>query len=151
MDVQLQNNPLWLVWLLSSHLKSHLNDFAEQHSLTLSQLNALLSLEPGLPVPMNHLSCLVGCDPSYITGVVDKLVDAELLMRQESNTDRRIKSLMLTSRGVRLRQDLMDGLLQHYRTLDIADHVSPAFLQDLAAFTHVVMESSRKKSQLPSG
>lgn len=146
MDTQLRDNPLWLIWLLSSHLKPYAADFAERHDLTPSQLNALLSLDPHTAVPMSRLSCLVGCDPSYTTGVVDKLVSADLLVRQESTEDRRVKSLALTPRGVKLRKELMAGFLKEYESLDIAEYVSPAFLQKLTAFTSVVLESSRKRT-----
>ena len=106
----LDNNIHWQAMTLFTHLKHDLVKFAEQHNLNLSQLQALLSLEPNHPIPMNRLSCMVGCDASYITGVVDKLLALQLITRQESEHDRRIKTIELTEAGVQFREHLIRAL-----------------------------------------
>ena len=141
----LDENPLWLIWFLSSHLKHHIADFAEQHSLSPSQLHALLLLQPETPVPMNQLSCLVGCDPSYVTGLVDKLVALDLVTRQESTQDRRIKTLTLNAQGVALRADLIQQFGAFYKKLEISEHIPDTLTSELKALSEITLEISRAK------
>ena len=141
----LDENPLWLVWLLSSHFKRYISDFAEQHDLSPSQLHALLLLKPETPVPMNQLSCLVGCDPSYVTGLVDKLVTLDLVTRQESTQDRRIKTLTLNTRGVALRADLVQQFGAFYERLEISGHIPATLTKELQLLSEITLEISRSK------
>ncbi|MBH1980349.1 winged helix-turn-helix transcriptional regulator [Candidatus Saccharibacteria bacterium] len=141
----LDENPLWLIWSLSSHLKHHIADFSEQHNLSPSQLHALLLLQPDTPVPMNQLSCLVGCDPSYTTGLVDKLVALDLVTRQESTQDRRIKTLTLNTQGVVLRADLIQQFGSFYKDLAISKHIPNTLTSELKTLSKITLEISRTK------
>lgn len=120
----LRNNPYWLITLLASHLKHGVAHVAEAHDLTPSQMQALLLLEPGVQIPMNQLSCMISCDASYITGIVDKLSSLQYIRRQESALDRRIKTIELTKSGVMFRTKLIEDF-SHY-----ASQESP--LQDIS-------------------
>lgn len=141
----LDENPLWLVWLLSSHFKRYISDFAEQHDLSPSQLHALLLLKPDTPVPMNQLSCLVGCDPSYVTGLVDKLVALELVTRQESTQDRRIKTLSLNEQGKALRNSLIQKFGDFYSQLEVSQHIPDALTKDLKVLSEITLKISSTK------
>ena len=44
-----------------------------QLDLSPPQAQALKSLEPGRPMPMHELADHLRCDPSYVTGLVDRL------------------------------------------------------------------------------
>ena len=81
---------------------------AESFGLRPSDLKALLSLEQ--PRPMRDLAETMACDPSTITGVVDRLEEERLVERQVSVDDRRIKLLALTSAGVAVRDKVMSTL-----------------------------------------
>jgi DNA-binding MarR family transcriptional regulator len=80
---------------------------AESHGITLMQAFALCLLEPYQPVPMNSLSTYLSCEPSNITGVVDRLVEGSFIERKESDTDRRVKTITLTKEGLALRETLL--------------------------------------------
>ena len=50
------------------------------------------------------------CDASNVTGVIDRLVMHQLVVRAESESDRRTKTLALTDKGRELIQKIIDAL-----------------------------------------
>ena len=51
---------------------------------------------------------MLACDNSNVTGLVDRLEARGLVARQASPEDRRIKRIVLTVAGVRVRDQLLD-------------------------------------------
>ena len=78
--------------------------------LSFPQAHALKVLRPGHPIPMRELAGELHCDPSNITGIVDRLGDRGLVERGAAPGDRRVKTLMLTEEGAALRMRLLDQL-----------------------------------------
>ena len=78
--------------------------------LSFPQGHALKVLRPGHPIPMRELADGLHCDPSNITGIVDRLGDRGLVERGSAPGDRRVKTLMLTEEGTALRMRLLDRL-----------------------------------------
>ncbi|HET7519264.1 MAG TPA: MarR family winged helix-turn-helix transcriptional regulator [Actinomycetes bacterium] len=78
--------------------------------LSFPQAHALKVLRPGNPIPMRELADGLHCDPSNITGIVDRLGDRGLVERGSAPGDWRIKTLMLTEEGTALRMRLLDQL-----------------------------------------
>jgi DNA-binding MarR family transcriptional regulator len=79
--------------------------------LTPAQGHALRSLDPESPVPMSALADLLFCDASNITGIVDKLEARGLIARQSADHDRRVKQLVVTDAGKKVRNKLSDRVL----------------------------------------
>ncbi|PSM41143.1 MarR family transcriptional regulator [Streptomyces dioscori] len=71
---------------------------AAEHSLTGAQarLLSLLSLEP---LPMRRLAQKLKCEPSNVTGIVDRLEARGLAERRPDPTDRRVKLAAVTEEG----------------------------------------------------
>jgi DNA-binding MarR family transcriptional regulator len=70
------------------------------------QALALRLLEPGEPRPMSTLAGMLHCDASNVTNIADRLEAAGLVVRQPSEQDRRVKTLLLTPKGVDMRDRL---------------------------------------------
>lgn len=75
--------------------------------LTPVQGHALRSLDPAQPVAMSSLADALFCDASNVTGIVDKLESRGLIARQGADHDRRIKQLVVTEKGRKLRDKLI--------------------------------------------
>src|SRR5256712_10789964 len=71
------------------------------------QCHVLHLIEPGRPLPMNRLADTLSCDASNVTRLVDRLESRDLVRRQPSPQDRRVKVLQLTPTGARLRAQLL--------------------------------------------
>src|SRR6476659_2387976 len=59
------------------------------------------------PLPMGRLACALGCDASNVTGIVDRLEKRGLIERRASERDRRVKVLVVTAEGARVRRRLL--------------------------------------------
>jgi len=57
----------------------------------------------GEPKPMGALAKVLACDSSNVTWITDRLEERGLLVRQAAEHDRRVKLLVLTPEGRRLR------------------------------------------------
>jgi len=81
-----------------------------EFELSPPQALALRHLEPGSPLPMSALAELLHCDNSNITGIVDRLEDRGLVERRPAAHDRRVKHLLVTDRGVEVRERLAERM-----------------------------------------
>src|SRR5436305_6026377 len=68
-----------------------------------AQAGALLQMEPDTPRPMHELAALLACDNSNVTGLIDRLEARGLVARRPYEHDRRVKHVVLTPLGARLR------------------------------------------------
>ena len=81
---------------------------AEANHITMMQALTLCLLEPNQSVPMKSLSTFMSCDPSKITGIVEQLVNEQLVDRREALHDRRVKTITLTEKGLHLRDKFLE-------------------------------------------
>ncbi|MET8824884.1 MarR family transcriptional regulator [Streptomyces sp. NPDC004610] len=82
---------------------------AAEHALTGAQakLLSLLSLEP---LPMRRIAHRLKCEPSNVTGIVDRLESRGLAERRADPGDRRVKLAAATDEGVRVARSLRESL-----------------------------------------
>jgi DNA-binding MarR family transcriptional regulator len=69
---------------------------------------ALQALEE--PMPMGELAKVLVCDSSNVTWITDRLEDRGLVERRAAPHDRRVKLLVLTPEGRRVRQEIQARL-----------------------------------------
>ncbi|CAM5391811.1 MarR family transcriptional regulator [Streptomyces xanthochromogenes] len=82
---------------------------AAEHSLTGAQARVLglLSLEP---MPMRRIAQKLKCEPSNVTGIVDRLEARGLVERRPDPADRRVKLAAPTPDGLSTATALRDSL-----------------------------------------
>lgn len=95
-----------LVRVSLDRVHRHLGAAAAEFELAPAQAMALGELEMDRPLPMRELAARLKCDPSNITGLVDRLEARGLVERQPHPADRRVKYLVLTHDGRSLRERL---------------------------------------------
>jgi DNA-binding MarR family transcriptional regulator len=93
-----------LLWRLMQANKPRFMALAQELGLAPMQLHALRLIEPGLEVPMSSLAGKLFCDASNVTGIVDRLEGRGLIERRPAEHDRRVKLLVLTAAGERVRR-----------------------------------------------
>jgi DNA-binding MarR family transcriptional regulator len=92
--------------------------------LTFSQAHALRLLDAGRPTPMSALAARLFCDASNVTGIADRLESRNLIERRAAEDDRRVKGLVLTTAGEKLRDqvyELMSEPPEPIAALSVAD------------------------------
>jgi DNA-binding MarR family transcriptional regulator len=78
--------------------------------LTPAESRGLSSLDPNGGRSMRSLADEWACDPSNATWLVDRLERQGLAKRVSRDGDRRVKAVVLTPKGRRLRGELIDSL-----------------------------------------
>jgi DNA-binding MarR family transcriptional regulator len=91
---------------------SERNQVLGKHDLTPNDSRALFALDAAEGRTMGSLAAEWACDASYATSVVDRLEGRGLATRRAQPGDRRVKLVVLTPRGVRLRQTLARAIYQ---------------------------------------
>lgn len=81
-----------------------------EHGLTPGHMKALLLLDPDEPKPMRAISDAMHSDASMATWLVDRLEERGLVERRGSAQDRRVKMVVLTEDGLRVRRGLQQAL-----------------------------------------
>jgi MarR family transcriptional regulator, organic hydroperoxide resistance regulator len=97
--------------LLMRHKVQFADEVAEL-GLSPIQARTLLCIDPGAPCTMTEVAQELGCGPSNITSLIDKLEARGLVERRVRANDRRIKAVAMTRKGVELRKRLTARLAQ---------------------------------------
>jgi DNA-binding MarR family transcriptional regulator len=87
-----------LFWSVSQAFYDEYDAAAERHDLTRMQAFVLANLLGG-PKPMRHLADALKCEPSNITGLVDRMETRGLVTREPDAEDRRVKNITATDLG----------------------------------------------------
>jgi DNA-binding MarR family transcriptional regulator len=97
------------MFALLKRVKAALLEVAEEYNLTISQVGALYAIKDG-ETTMGRVAGELHCDASNVTGIIDRLVSQRLVARQESERDRRAKTLQLTPEGQRVVDEIISKL-----------------------------------------
>ena len=97
------------VWNLISELmlvnKPKFMAVCREFELFPPQVMVLRALEE--PKPMREVAQFLACDNSNLTGIIDRLEERDLVKRTADDNDRRVKLLVLTEEGQRLRKEIV--------------------------------------------
>ena len=108
--------------------KQQVMEIAAAHELNPGAMNALLFLEPGQPCSMRTLAEAWKCDASNVTWLVDRLEERGLAERRAHPSDRRVRTVALTRKGVRIRAQIQGKLFEAPATFQ---QLTPAELLSL--------------------
>lgn len=75
-------------------------------------LKTLIHLSPGAAIPMREIAQHFGVDSSYVTTLVDDLEANGLAERRPHPTDRRVKTIVLTPKGIEARRRIEELMYQ---------------------------------------
>jgi DNA-binding MarR family transcriptional regulator len=91
-------------WMMVTN-KQRFFAMAQEFDLAPQQMIALRMLGAG-PRKMSELAQALFCDNSNVTGIVDRLEKRDLVRREAAEGDRRVKLLVLTKEGERMRVEI---------------------------------------------
>ncbi|HWE68398.1 MAG TPA: MarR family transcriptional regulator [Acidimicrobiales bacterium] len=125
-----------------AHLRSIA--FEGEHMERMAALGTRTRLSPGVikmlmrlstsdGASMGEMARAIGCDPSYITALVDDLADRGLAGREPSPLDRRIKLVVLTPAGRALAEEIHSILSVPPASFDALSRTELRQLRDLLA------------------
>jgi DNA-binding MarR family transcriptional regulator len=102
----------------------------QEQGLTPGHLKALGFLDDGEPRPMGAIAEGLAIDASQVTWLIDRLEERGFVERRTLVTDRRVKTVALTPKGVAFRRDLFERLYQPPPDLMALDAASLESLLD---------------------
>ena len=80
---------------------------ATSFGLSAFQAMTMIFMDPARPRPMSEVAATIGCGPSNLTGIIDKLEARGLVKRRPGRGDRRVKEVSLTRAGQAFRNRLL--------------------------------------------
>jgi DNA-binding MarR family transcriptional regulator len=118
-----------LMWTRQSRRFEMLRD----QGLTPGHLKALLAMDGDKPRSMGALAHALECDASMATWLVDRLEERGMVERRPHATDRRVKTIVLTDRGLAAREMFLERLYEPPEELLAADRPTLEALRDALA------------------
>jgi DNA-binding MarR family transcriptional regulator len=106
---------------------------AMQLGMAPKQLGLIWRLEPGATLSMREIGESLYCDASYVTDLVDRLEERELIERRPSPDDRRVTLIALTPEGVGVREQALELLFEPPAEFAALDDDELRTLSDLLA------------------
>ena len=116
--------------LLTTRFFADYEAAAGAHDLSGAQAR-LLALVAAEPRPMSKLALVLHCEPSNITGLVDRLERNGLVERRVDPHDRRVKQIAPTEAGLRLADEVRADLSFAAEPLAGLDRTERVALRDL--------------------
>jgi DNA-binding MarR family transcriptional regulator len=103
------------------------------HGLTPNDMRALAMLDTQAGRTMRELADDWACDASNATWIVDRLEERGLAKRRTVPGDRRVKSVVLTPRGAKTRDQVLEAMFEPPPELFELDHDDLVALRDAVA------------------
>ena len=98
------------MWDVYKASRPYMEAVAAEFDLTPMQGYALKLLTTDRPIAMSELADTLACDASNVTPIIDRLEERGLVDRRSAEHDRRVKVLVVTPRGARLRERLIERM-----------------------------------------
>jgi DNA-binding MarR family transcriptional regulator len=117
-----------LMYGLMSERKQDIPKIAAANGINPGAMHALMHLDADTPKSMSALADVLKCDASNVTWLIDRLEENGLAERQPHPTDRRIRTVAITPRGVRVRAEVESEL---FKAPDSLRGLSPRDLETL--------------------
>ena len=80
---------------------------------------------------MGELAKILACDSSNVTGITDRLEERGLVRRTSAESDRRVKLLVLTEEGERMREEITKRLAEPPAAIAALDESDQSALRDI--------------------
>ena len=117
-------------------------DLARQN-LTVSQLDILVCLDRTKGLPLTEIADRLLVTGGNVTGIIDRLEKAGLVMRQRDHKDKRLVWARLTQKGYAVYRQLMPRYIETMRNVN--SYLTPAEGKDLMRLLKKLGAGVRKK------
>ena len=115
-------------------------------SLTIAQLKSLFFIANEGSTNFRKLATALGVTPANVTGIIERLVEQEMVSRSEHPEDRRMLQLKVTDKGEKLLAGLRERQIS--RTSKILELMSQGNLVSLLQGLSALLEACRSYREL---
>jgi DNA-binding MarR family transcriptional regulator len=134
---------------LVGHLHHQLAAVADAHGLTVQQLLMLRSLNHARS--MRDIAAEMCCDPSNVTGMIDRLEARGLVERTPGEDDRRVKMLSLTAEGRSLHRRLETDLMRRLLPREIDPRTAMELLRQVRQWASPALPATARRAEGKGG
>ena len=120
----------------------------EEHGVTPVQYAAMVAVQRQPGIDQRTLARTIGFDTSTIGSVIDRLEARELMVRNASPTDRRVRLLSLTRAGDKLLKQVQPGMLRAQERM--LEPLPKAQRQVFMDMLRTLVEGNNELSRAPS-
>jgi DNA-binding MarR family transcriptional regulator len=123
----------------------HFMCYARESGLSMSQLGALFHIHRSGSSGVTDLGDDLGVTSSAASQMLKRLVQQELVLRSEDPSDRRVKQIVLTDKGV---QVLQESMRTHQSWLsDLAETLSDSEIEAIIAALNLLIDKANHLGQ----
>jgi MarR family transcriptional regulator, organic hydroperoxide resistance regulator len=132
-EEQLELSPASEAWILMHRIhwaeKPRFMAIGQEFELAPQQGMALRALHQ--PRRMGELARFLVCDNSNVTGIVDRLEERGLVERRSAEHDRRVKLIVLTEEGQRVRREIERRVMEPPAAIEALPEADQVALRDI--------------------
>jgi DNA-binding MarR family transcriptional regulator len=124
--------------------RDHISTVWRELNLTIAQLKCLFYIESEESTNQKSLAEYLGVTPPSITGIIDRMVEQNMVTRHENVENRRMQVIQLTTKSRRLLSELKASQDNHINELidRLSEEDLRAFLQGIKALCRLEEEDN---------
>ena len=119
--------------------------YARESGLSMSQLGALFQIHRRESTGVTDLGDKLGVTSSAASQLLERLVQQELILRSEDPSDRRVKQLVLTEKGLQVLQESIRA--RQSWLSDLAETLSDHEKEDISAALNILIDKANHLKQ----
>lgn len=116
-------------------------------NLSIAQLKCLFYIDAEGSSNQKSIAAVLGVTPPNVTGIIDRLVEQQLVTRHENESDRRMQVIALTPKSTTLLSELKERRVNHLGSM--LEQLSMEDLQALRRGLKALYQSEIKQETQP--
>jgi DNA-binding MarR family transcriptional regulator len=131
--------------VFTRHTRRNFIRFARESGLSMSQLGALFHLQRKGCTGVTDLGDHLGVTSAAVSQMLERLVQQGLILRSEDPSDRRVKKIVLTDKGLQVYQESIrarQGWLD-----DLAEILSADEKEQITAMLNILIDKANQLEQ----
>jgi DNA-binding MarR family transcriptional regulator len=141
---------LMYIWKHIGHsVRGNFSEAWMELNLTIAQLKCLFYIDGEGSSNQKSIAAVLGVTPPNVTGIIDRLVEQQLVTRHENESNRRMQIIELTPKSKALLSELKERRVNHLarRLEELKIEDLQALLQGLRALSQVEESGPEKWEQ----
>jgi MarR family transcriptional regulator, organic hydroperoxide resistance regulator len=147
-DVQKRHqmkSELMHIWKHIGHsVRGNFSEAWMELNLTIAQLKCLFYIDGEGSSNQKSIAAVLGVTPPNVTGIIDRLVEQQLVTRHENESNRRMQIIELTPKSKALLSELKERRINH-----LGSRLDKLKIEDLQALLQGLRALDRLEESLP--
>ncbi|MEB6061383.1 MarR family transcriptional regulator [Staphylococcus pseudoxylosus] len=145
---QMRKEMCYLFYITSKEVANRFNKYLKRYDISFPNYIVLLYIENETPIYIKTLCDELYLDSATISPIIKRLEKKELIRRLRTEDDERRVKVMLTTKGIKLKEEFSKISEEVIQQFDMEEEDSLAYYQILKTFAekNIYAKSENKKS-----